>query len=40
MDSYKFYKITKSTLETLSKQRGIEDLEKYYELTDFSPNSF
>lgn len=30
-----FYEITKTTLEELAKERGIDDLSRYYKLTDY-----
>ena len=39
MTKIKFYEITKRTLEELAEKNGIKDLNKYYELTDFSSGS-
>ncbi len=35
MTAIQFYNITKETLENMAKSQGIEDLDKYYTLTDF-----
>ncbi len=39
MTPYDFYRITESFLESLAKEKGIQNIHRYYELTDFSAGS-
>ena len=40
MDPYDFYKVTKQQLEVQAQSKGITNLSRYYELTDYHEGSF
>ena len=40
MKPIEFYNITKETLDSLAKEKGIKNLERYYELTDYAKGNF
>ena len=40
MKAIEFYEITEDKLNLLAKSKGISDIKKYYELTEFADGSF